>query len=156
MNTNPRHCPEPLTPHNPLIEGWTDGQACRVDEVADRAGVDEVAGAPCHRREVEREFWCEIATGLLPAEAADAVGASQAVGSRWFRHGGGMPPMDRAQLAGRYLSFAERAEIALLRARGFRVRQIARELNRAPSTISREIRTRFRRPFEPRRPIIRE
>ena len=48
-------------------------------------------GAPRHRREVEREFWREIAKGLLPEEAAAAVGVSQAVGGRWFRHGGGMP-----------------------------------------------------------------
>ncbi len=97
-------------------------------------------GAPCHRREVEREFWREIAKGLLPAEAAKAVGASQAVGSRWFRHGGGMPPMDLAPLTGRYLSFAEREEIALFKAQGAGVRTIARALGRDPSTISRELR----------------
>jgi IS30 family transposase len=97
-------------------------------------------GAPCHRREVEREFWREIAKGLLPEEAAKVVGASQPVGSRWFRHGGGMPPMDPARLTGRYLSFAEREEIALLKAQGAGVRRIAQALGRDPSTISRELR----------------
>jgi IS30 family transposase len=43
-------------------------------------------------------------------------------------------------LSGRYLSFAEREEIALLRAQGRKVREIARRLGRAPSTISRELR----------------
>jgi IS30 family transposase len=43
-------------------------------------------------------------------------------------------------LSGRFLSFAEREHIALLRAKDHRVRQIARELGRAPSTISRELR----------------
>jgi IS30 family transposase len=43
-------------------------------------------------------------------------------------------------LSGRYLSFAEREEIALLRAGGFGVREIARQLGRSPSTISRELR----------------
>ena len=43
-------------------------------------------------------------------------------------------------LSGRYLSFAEREEIALLRAQGYGVRHIARSLHRAPSTISRELR----------------
>jgi hypothetical protein len=43
-------------------------------------------------------------------------------------------------LTGRYLSFAEREEIALLNAQGTGVRQIARELGRAPSTVSRELR----------------
>jgi Helix-turn-helix domain len=97
-------------------------------------------GAPSHRREVEREFWREIATGLLPEEAARAVGVSQAVGGRWFRHGGGMPSVDLAPLSGRYLSFREREEIAILKVQGAGVRQIARELRRAPSTISRELR----------------
>ena len=97
-------------------------------------------GAPRHRREVEREFWREIAKGLLPEEAAAAVGVSQAVGGRWFRHGGGMPTVDLALLSGRYLSFREREEIALLKVQGAGVRQIARLLGRAPSTISRELR----------------
>lgn len=35
-------------------------------------------GAPSHRREVEREFWGEIARGLLPEEAAQVVAVSQA------------------------------------------------------------------------------
>jgi hypothetical protein len=47
-------------------------------------------GAPAHRREVEREFWREIGKGLLAEEAALAAGVPQAVGSRWFRHRGGI------------------------------------------------------------------
>jgi len=43
-------------------------------------------------------------------------------------------------LAGRYLSFREREEIALLHAQGAGVREIARRLGRDPSTISRELR----------------
>jgi IS30 family transposase len=97
-------------------------------------------GAPSHRREVEREFWREIATGLLPEEAAHAVGVSQAVGARWFRHGGGMPSVDLAPLSGRYLSFREREEIAILKVQGASIRAIGRQLGRAPSTISRELR----------------
>jgi IS30 family transposase len=45
-----------------------------------------------------------------------------------------------APLSGRYLSFAERERIALLRAKGHGVREIARQLGRAASTISRELR----------------
>jgi IS30 family transposase len=41
---------------------------------------------------------------------------------------------------GRYLSFREREEIALLRADGAGVREIAGQLGRAPSSISRELR----------------
>jgi IS30 family transposase len=43
-------------------------------------------------------------------------------------------------LSGRYLAFTEREQIALLRARGCGVRAIARKLDRAASTISRELR----------------
>src|SRR3954463_4032438 len=43
-------------------------------------------------------------------------------------------------LSGRYLSFAEREEIALLRAQGQSMQEVARRLGRAASTISRELR----------------
>ena len=43
-------------------------------------------------------------------------------------------------LSGRYLSFTEREEIAILHAQGCSVREIARRLGRSPSTISRELR----------------
>ena len=36
------------------------------------------------------------------------------IGVRWFRKGGGMPPLTLAPVSGRYLSFAEREEIAVL------------------------------------------
>jgi IS30 family transposase len=51
-----------------------------------------------------------------------------------------MPTVTQAPLSGRYLSFGEREEIAIVRARGCGVREIARELGRSPSTISRELR----------------
>src|SRR5207248_7523773 len=50
-----------------------------------------------------------------------------------------MPPLTLAPVSGRYLSFCEREEIAVLLARGCGVREIARRLGRAPSTISREL-----------------
>lgn len=52
-----------------------------------------------------------------------------------------MPPFDvKLKPTGRYLSFAEREEIALLRAQGSGVREIARIIGRDPGTISRELR----------------
>jgi IS30 family transposase len=51
-----------------------------------------------------------------------------------------MPPFVLEPLSGRYLSFPEREEIALLKAQGAGVRQIARTVGRDPSTISRELR----------------
>jgi len=43
-------------------------------------------------------------------------------------------------MSGRYLLFPEREQLALLRAQGHGVREIARRLKRAPSTICRELR----------------
>jgi hypothetical protein len=67
------------------------------------------------------------------------VGVSQPVGFRWFRRAGGMPPSHLSRsskpLSGRYLSFVEREEIALWRAQGHGVREVARRLGRAASTI---------------------
>jgi len=51
-----------------------------------------------------------------------------------------MPPISLAEPSGRYLSFAEREEIAVLRAQDHGVREIARRLGRDASTISRELR----------------
>ena len=97
-------------------------------------------GAPSHRKEVERQFWREVATGVTSEEAAARVGVSSAVGCRWFRHAGGMAPMELDEPTGRYLSFVEREEMAVMRVQGLGVRAIARQLGRAPSTISREFR----------------
>jgi DNA-binding CsgD family transcriptional regulator len=90
-------------------------------------------------------FWREIAKGLTSEDAAIAVGASQAAGSRWFRERGGMPTFLLAPVTGRYLSFEEREEIAVLKAQDAGVREIARRLGRDPSTISRELRRDARR-----------
>jgi IS30 family transposase len=97
-------------------------------------------GKPSHRRDVERLFWREIAKGVTTEEAAMAVGVSGPVGTRWFRERGGMPTFMLTPVMGRYLSFHEREEIATLKAQGAGVRKIARRLDRAPSTISRELR----------------
>jgi IS30 family transposase len=50
-----------------------------------------------------------------------------------------MPPISLAPVSERYLSFAEREEIAILHAQHVGVRGIARHLGRCPSTISREL-----------------
>jgi IS30 family transposase len=91
------------------------------------------------RREDRVLFWEAVAAGVTSVEAGRLVGVSDIVGSRWFRETGGMNPC-LAQLSGRYLSFSEREEIALLRAQGHGVREIARRIGRSPSTISREVR----------------
>lgn len=97
-------------------------------------------GRPDPSRAVQRQFWRLISTGITSAEASLAVGVSWPVGTRWFRHAGGMPPLSLEEPSGRYLSFEEREEIALLRAKKVGVREIARRIGRDPGTISRELR----------------
>jgi IS30 family transposase len=102
-------------------------------------------GRPCvARREDRRQFWLLIAAGHSSEDAAAGVGVAPALGTRWFREAGGMPPSHLSRsskpLSERHLSFTEREEIAIFRVQGHGVRKIARRLGRAPSTISRELR----------------
>jgi IS30 family transposase len=108
--------------------------------LAGRAPMRSPGRPPVARREHRQRFWEAIARGLSSEDAAVSCGVSPAVGGRWFRQGGGMPSTSLAPLSGRYLSFAEREEIAVLRAQGVGVRQVARRLGRDPATISRELR----------------
>ncbi len=81
----------------------------------------------------------EVLPGFNRSSQREA-GVSAAVGVRWFREGGGMPTVTQAPLSGRYLSLAEREEVAILRARGCGVREIGRSIGRSPSppTVSCE------------------
>jgi IS30 family transposase len=114
----------------------------RRQQAADRAQRPKMRspGRWGFPRRVEREFWRRIGQGLRTAEAAETVGVSEVIGGRWFREGGGMPPMTLAEPTGRYLSFVEREEIAILRAKGHGPREIGRRIGRDASTISRELR----------------
>jgi IS30 family transposase len=115
----------------------------RRQQAADRAIRPKLRspGHPKFQRHVEVAFWEQIAKGLLPEEAAGVAGVAQAVGARWFHNAGGMPPFDlKFQPSDRYLSFAEREEIALLKAQDKGVREIARVIRRDPGTVSRELR----------------
>jgi IS30 family transposase len=98
-------------------------------------GRPSVAG-----REARQRFWAAIARGLPSEDAAVEAGVSPPVGTRWFRENGGMTSITQAPLSGRYLSFAEREDIAILQARGCGVHETARQTQRSPSTISRELR----------------
>jgi len=89
-------------------------------------------------RRVEREFWRQVAAGLTTAAAAAAAGVSASAGGRWFSDGGGMRTLQLAEPSGRYLSMAEREEIAVLRGQ-MSGREIARRLGRSAATVSREV-----------------
>ncbi|WP_410575745.1 helix-turn-helix domain-containing protein, partial [Amycolatopsis sp. cmx-4-61] len=86
------------------------------------------------------------AASLRPVAPADAVRRHP-----WLADGAGVwrasgayspktAPTTSCSSCGRYLSFAEREEIALLRAQDIGVREIARRISRDPGTISRELR----------------
>jgi transposase-like protein len=109
-----------------------------------RASLRSPGRPPAAQRENYQRFWASIAAGGSTEDAAIDAEVSPAVGGRWFRRAGGMPPLHFSQssepLSGRYLSFAEREEIAILRVQEHGVRAIARKLGRAPSTISRALR----------------
>jgi len=105
-----------------------------------RGKIPSPGRPPVWQRDQVQRFWVGIAKGLSSEDAALSVGVSSPVGSRWFREAGGMRPISLAPLSGRYLSFAEREEIAILKAKGCGVREISRQTSRSPSTISRELR----------------
>ena len=116
----------------------------RPSDRSGRAPLHSPGRPPVAAREERRRFWAAIAAGLSSEDAAAAGPVPQAVGARWFRKAGGMPPAmfgpSAKPLSGRYLSFAEREEIALLRAQGCTMQEVARRIGRAASTISRELR----------------
>jgi transposase, IS30 family len=91
-------------------------------------------------REDRVRFWAAIGRGASSEDAAREIGVSQAVGTRWFRQAGGVAPKLPPAVSGRYLSYAEREDIAIWHAQQAGVREIARRLGRSPSTISRELR----------------
>ena len=105
--------------------------------------------------------------GWSVSAAAREVGVSRSAGNNWthgyktYRRGEVVrlvAPLDRLavrEISGRFLSQDERFEIADLRRAGLSVRQVARLLGRAPSTVSRELRRNASRggyrPFEAHR-----
>jgi transposase, IS30 family len=91
-------------------------------------------------------FWAALQRGQFINDAAAEAGTYRKKGTRWVAACGGVRPRRGRDLEGRYLSFAEREEIALARARGESMRCIARRLGRSAATVSRELRRNADRP----------
>jgi IS30 family transposase len=90
-------------------------------------------------RDERQAFWDQVRAGNWAKEAAEAVGVSGERGRRLFAECGGvMEP--RTTPSGRYLSHAEREEIAVLHAQELGVREIGRRIGRNHATVSRELR----------------
>lgn len=92
--------------------------------------------------DVETRYWELLAIGIGTVEACRAVGITRKTGYRWRAENGGVPPVRVAESArsNRYLSLLERQRIATLRGQGVGMREIARRIGRAASTVSRELR----------------
>ncbi len=107
------------------------------------------AGLECKRR-----FWLLIGAGVFAGVAAEAVGVDSKTGEGWFRQAGGMPPISLDPPSSRYLCLAEREQILAGICAGDSIRAIARRLERAPSTILRELRgNMFHQQYRSRRSL---
>jgi hypothetical protein len=119
--------------------GGCENRQKRRSDLAGRVPLPSPSRPPVAGREERGRFWAEIAAGLSSEDAAAAANVPQAIGARWFRSADGMPPAmfgpSAKPLSGRYLSFAEREEVALLRAQGRSMQEVARRIGRAASTI---------------------
>jgi transposase, IS30 family len=92
--------------------------------------------------EIEARYWQLLGDGVGTVEACRRVGITRKTGYRWRAEAGGLAPLRLAEAvrSNRYLSMVERQRIAGLRRQGLTVREIARRLERSPSTVSRELR----------------
>jgi transposase, IS30 family len=97
-------------------------------------------GRPAMPRSVQAGFWDGMRAGLSVVEAAEAAGVGVWTAGRWFRRAGGVKANGPVRGSGRFLSVAEREEIAVGLAAGRSLRAIAAGLGRPASTVSREVR----------------
>ena len=65
----------------------------RRSDRAGRPAMRSPGRPPATGRAEQQRFWKAIARGLSSEDAAVSCGVSPPVGGRWFREGGGMPPI---------------------------------------------------------------
>jgi transposase, IS30 family len=106
--------------------------ACRAAERAASPG----RGVPPER---VRALVDQLTAGLNPMQAARAAGVSKSFAYRLHHTMGGVYRPPGTTYSDRYLDREERYEMARLRESGLPVREVARRMGRAPSTVSREL-----------------
>ncbi len=85
------------------------------------------------------EFWGLVGAGVPWRGAARRCGLAEQTAQVWFVQAGGVKALGTAPVGGRYLSVAEREQIALGLAAGKSLRVIAAGLGRPASTVCREV-----------------
>jgi IS30 family transposase len=82
--------------------------------------------------------------GDFITDAVAPINTSRRTGRRVLVLAGGVRPRRGRDLKGRCLTFAQREEIAILRAQGRSLREIGTVIGRSASTVSRELRRNTR------------
>src|SRR3954447_7105133 len=105
-------CPGSSGRRNTLREEVAMTVRKRRSDRSGRGALPSLGRPSVARREDHRQFWAAIAAGCSSEDAAVGAGVSPAVGARWFRRAGGMPPSHLSpsskSLSRRYLTYAER------------------------------------------------
>jgi hypothetical protein len=127
-------------------KGWTTA-------VTGRPAL-RVPGHPGLRREHRQAFWAAIARGLRTDDAAAEAGISRVAAARLFNQGGGMTTVSQLPMSRRFLSFGEREDIAVHRASGCGVREIARLTALPVDDLERTPPKRRDTPGSPRLPRV--
>ncbi len=97
------------------------------------------SGRPGVPRSVQAGFWDGVRAGMGVAEAAAGAGVSSSQAWRLVARVGGVKGNGPRPVRGRFLSVAEREEIAVGLAAGLSMRKVAEGLGRSVSTVSREV-----------------
>jgi len=100
--------------------------------VGSRSGLPAV-------RPVRERFWAGVRSGLSPWDAGAVAGIGHSSAGKWFRAAGGVKALGPGPVSGRFLSAAEREEIAIGLVRGESYRVIGARIGRPACTVSREV-----------------
>jgi IS30 family transposase len=104
-----------------------------------KVAVMTKSGAAGHVPEVRELFWQARMAGMVVVDACAMAGVYERTGKKWIADCGGVRPRPPVTPSGRFLSEEEREHIAIGLAEGKSKAQIARELGRPTSTVTREV-----------------